>query len=246
MGEERNRGQTLSMIRLHVVAEGQAEEAFVNSILAIHLGSFDISTDVRCVETSRTRMRIYRGGVTKYPKIKRDLQLWMKEDDNADSYFTTMFDLYGLGDDFPGWEAAKKAPKHYPRVAILERAFADDLAHRRFIPYIQLHEFESLLLADPTQFGIRFLNQEAAIQRLAEMVAKVDSPELLNDGPTTAPSKRIIKEIPEYEGTKASSAPLIAEKIGVSNLRKKCPHFHEWLSKVEALGTPPPATVEHR
>lgn len=51
------------MIRLHVVAEGQTEEAFVNSVLADHLGAFDVSTDVRCVETSRDKRRIGLGAI---------------------------------------------------------------------------------------------------------------------------------------------------------------------------------------
>ena len=41
------------MIRLHLVVEGQTEEEFVNSVLVDYLGQFQISTDARCVLTSR-------------------------------------------------------------------------------------------------------------------------------------------------------------------------------------------------
>lgn len=34
------------MIRLHIIAEGQTEEEFVNSILIEHLLNFNILTDV--------------------------------------------------------------------------------------------------------------------------------------------------------------------------------------------------------
>jgi hypothetical protein len=37
------------MIRLHVIAEGQTEEEFVNTVLAEHLGYFNISTSVHCI-----------------------------------------------------------------------------------------------------------------------------------------------------------------------------------------------------
>lgn len=225
------------MIRLHIVAEGQTEEAFVNDVLAVHLGGFEISADVRCVETSRTRLRIYRGGVRRYQKIQRDLQLWMKEDDNVDSFFTTMFDLYRLPVDSPQFDCARKAADPYSRVKLLEKAFADDINHRRFVPYIQLHEFEALLLSDPAQFGAQFLSHDKAIKHLIRLVSQVVSPELINDGPTTAPSKRIIQEIPEYEGAKVSAGPLIAAKIGIPAMRQRCPHFHEWLLKLEQLGT---------
>jgi hypothetical protein len=95
------------MIRLHVVAEGQTEEEFVNTVLSLHLGAFDISTDVRCVETSRDRRGIHRGGMLDYRRAKRDLTFWMREDRRADAFFTTMFDLYALPDDFPGFDAGK-------------------------------------------------------------------------------------------------------------------------------------------
>ncbi len=59
------------------------------------------------------------------------------------------------------------------------------------------------------------------------------NPELINDGKFTAPSKRIIKEIPEYD--KVNAGPLIVEKIGLDVLRRGCPHFNEWLTKLEDL-----------
>ena len=82
------------MIRLHIIVEGHTEEGFVKSVLVDHLGHFDISTDVRRVETARHRKTIFRGGLTSYQKVKKDLLLWMKEYQNSDSFFTTMFDLY--------------------------------------------------------------------------------------------------------------------------------------------------------
>jgi len=46
------------MIRLHIIAEGQTEEEFVNTILTEHLGYFNISTDVHRITTKRTRIQI--------------------------------------------------------------------------------------------------------------------------------------------------------------------------------------------
>jgi hypothetical protein len=62
------------------------------------------------------------------------------------------------------------------------------------------------------------------------------NPEEIDDGATTAPSKRIIKLIPEYEHRKASAGPIIAEKIGLRRIRERCPHFDEWIKKMERLG----------
>ena len=55
------------------------------------------------------------------------------------------------------------------------------------------------------------------------------------DGKTTAPSKRIIALLPEYEARKADAGPDIAEFITLPILRQQCPHFDAWLSKLEGL-----------
>lgn len=224
------------MIRLHFIVEGQTEETFVNRVLADHLGNFGISVDVRCVETSRRRARIYRGGLREYQRVRRDLTLWMKEDQNKDAYFTSMFDLYALPEDFPLYHESKKFTSPYDRVSKLEQAFREDMQHYRFTPYIQLHEFEALLLSDRPKFDWEFIDHDKAIQNLIALTATFESPELINDGPHTAPSKRIINEIPEYLGRKSSSGPIIADKIGITHIRSKCPHFESWLSQIEALG----------
>jgi hypothetical protein len=223
------------MIRLHAVVEGQTEETFVNRVLSYHLGQFDISIDARRVETGRRPAKIFRGGLRKYQQARKDLDLWMKEDRHPDAYFTTMFDLYALPSDFPGYDTSRQCASPYGRVAALEEAFEEDLDHPRFIAYIQLHEFEALLLSDPAKFDWEFLQNDQAIRNLIQMAASVASPELINDDPTTAPSKRIIREIPEYEGRKPSAGPLIAEKIGIPTIRTRCVHFDAWLTRLEAL-----------
>jgi hypothetical protein len=223
------------MIRLHMVVEGQTEETFVNRLLAEHLGRFDLSVDVRRVETSRRRAKIYRGGLLHYRKVRKDISLWMKEDQNPDAYFSTMFDLYALPDDFPEFDLAAKFPTPYERVIALEDAFGRDIQHPRFIPYIQLHEFEALLFSDPSKFDWEFIDHDKEIRKLIEIANSFNTPELIDDNPQTAPSKRIIKEIPEYSGRKSSAGPIIAEKIGIQAMREKCVHFNDWVTRLESL-----------
>ena len=118
----------------------------------------------------------------------------------------------------------------------LEDAFADDIDSNRFIPYIQLHEFEALLSADIDKMRIFYLeDKNNAIQRLKNIVNVFDSPELINEGNETAPSKRIIMEIPEYEDDKVLIGPTVAKEIGLPVLRERCVHFNEWMSKIESL-----------
>jgi hypothetical protein len=92
-----------------------------------------------------------------------------------------------------------------------------------------------MLFADPTAFEISFENCQDQIQQLKAIAASVSSIEHIDDGKTTAPSKRIVAIIPEYDGRKTSAGPDIAEYIGLKTIRERCPHFHQWLTHLENL-----------
>jgi len=222
------------MIRLHITAEGQTEQAFVKTVLTPHLAGFDVFADARCVLTSKDKRaaKEYRGGLLSYDKAKKDIQNWLKEDNHSECRFTTMFDLYALPDDFPGYADSIRETDKYKRVEMLEQAMEQDINDPRFIPYIQLHEFEALILADPQQLDWEYLEHDRPINSLKSMIGG-QNPELINDGPTTVPSKRILAEIPEYDKVTAGIA--VAAKIGLSTLRQKCRHFGDWLAGLEQL-----------
>lgn len=222
------------MIRLHITAEGQTEQAFVKIVLAPWLAQFNVFADARCVLTSKDKRaaKEYRGGLLSYEKAKADMQAWLKEDNHAECRFTTMFDLYALPDCFPGYAAAKRISDRYERVQFLEQALARDIDDFRFIPYLQLHEFEALILADAQKLDWEYMEHDRAIRNLLNMVDG-QNPELINDRPDKAPSKRIIAEIPEYD--KVSAGVTVTKKIGLPVLRAKCRHFNEWLTCLESL-----------
>lgn len=227
------------MIRLHITAEGQTEQGFANKMLRSHLAQYQVMVSARCVLTSRDRRtnKEYRGGLYSYERVKNDIQDWIKGDNHAECRFTTMFDFYALPKDFPGYEEAKSQQDPYQKVKILEEYLQSDIGDWRFIPYIQLHEFEALILADPQKLEEEYLDQAQAIANLITMVGG-GNPELINDGPSTAPSKRILKEIPGY--SKSTAGPAVTERIGIEILREKCPHFNGWISLLEQLnGTRP-------
>ena len=222
-------------IRLHFTVEGQTEQDFVKRLLEPHLADMSVWTSARCVLTGRKRGYEYRGGMTTYQRARNDIIRWMLEDQNTDARFTTMFDLYALPNDFPGFQDSLKASDPYERVRILENALFEDLSDSRFIPYIQLHEFEALLLSGPQELDSQLDDRDREIENLVKMVGEFDSPELIDDGSQTSPSMRIIAEIPEYDGLKVSAGPIVAERIGLPTLRAKCKHFSEWLDKLESL-----------
>ncbi|MGA2329545.1 MAG: DUF4276 family protein [Bryobacteraceae bacterium] len=222
------------MIRLHAVVEGQTEESFVNRILAQELWPHQVITDVHMITTGRHGSRIHRGGLASYAKWRKDLTLWMKEDHNPDARFTTMVDLFRLPSDFPGYDACRGDIDPLRKAKRLEDAFADDIEDRRFIPYIQVHEFEALLFVEPLKFDVAFPGRAEAAERLAAVRRDFSSPEHIDDGAETAPSKRILAVLPEYQ--KPVAGPLILQHIGMTALRRECAHFDEWIRQLESCG----------
>lgn len=225
----------MSGIHLHIIAEGQTEQQFVLKVLAPHLAHYQVYADARCILTSKDKHagKQYRGGLLSYQKAKNDIQTWLKEDSRTSCRFSTMFDLYALPNDFPDFAQAQGCTDPYKKIACLETALAQDIDDRRFIPYIQLHEFEALILADARKLDWEYLEHDQAIANLVKMVGD-GNPELINHGAQTAPSKRILREIPEYG--KVTAGWTVVEQIGLATLRHKCPHFNEWLTGLEQLG----------
>ena len=222
------------MIDLYITAEGETELNFALKILRPHLAEFHVFVDARCVLTSKDKRTSneFRGGVLKYAQAQKDIYAWCQEKRRSHCRFTTMFDLYALPDDFPGYVAASQEADPYKRVSMLEKNMAQSIRDGRFIPYIQLHEFEALILAAPQNLDWEYLEHETQIRKLISMVEN-QNPELINDGGETAPSKRILKEIPEYD--KVTSGVAVVQKTGLPTLRAKCGHFNEWLSRLERL-----------
>ena len=222
------------MIRLNIVAEGQTEQRFIEKLIKPHLAQINVFVSCHCVQTS-SGGRIYSGGISSFSNLKRNIASWVRQDQQRDVRFTTMIDLYGLPGDFPGYGKEAKHSDPYKQVTELEENLGNEIADRRFIPYLQLHEFEALLLSNPSAFKSYFKNANVgALQALAK---DLKSPELINTGEKTAPSKRIIEIIPQYSRLKAVAGPIIAAHTGLDKMREKCPHFHAWLSKLETLSS---------
>lgn len=152
----------------------------------------------------------------------------------ASVYFTTMFDLFRFSSNFPDYEGAMAMPDPRSRATTLQNTMLEDIGDNRLLPYIQVHEFEALVLADPQELAKDYPESRAGVNQLAgEIAAKFKDPELINGGRATAPSKRIEQKICNYR--KPSSGPIITARIGLSKLRNKCPHFSAWVDKLESL-----------
>lgn len=217
------------MIELCVVVEGPTEEGFVRDVLAPHLFKHQVNCNASIVGRPGKK-----GGVRSIQRVTAHLRKWM-QDRRPSLRFTTMFDLYKLPSDFPGFQESRALHDAYARAEQLEVALAAKFEDSRFIPYLQLHEFEALLLADPTKFKTFFPDCERVIPQLLKLASLEGSPELINDGETTSPSKRVIKLLPGYMNLKSVAGPAIAREIGLATIREKCHHFSQWLTRLEEL-----------
>jgi hypothetical protein len=89
---------------------------------------------------------------------------------------------------------------------------------------------------NPLKFLDAFPDQGATVDLLRGVRESFPTPEDIDDGQATAPSKRIVDLLPDY--TKTVAGILIVKRIGLTVLRDECPHFNEWIEKIVRTLTP--------
>ena len=226
------------MIRLHIACEGQTEEVFVRTVIAPHLGSFHVFATATIVGTPKRRASApLRKGGGGWQLWERDLRRLL-DGPTPDLRVTTLFDLYGLPDGFPGRDGFAAITDTVRRCVQIERALSDHFDDRRFLPYLQRHEFEALVLgALPALREMLDAREDVdGVDRLEVEIGN-HSPEDIDDEAASAPSKRLKRHVPSYR--KLVHGPTAVEAIGLVTLRRKCPKFDSWLSQLESLNETP-------
>jgi len=156
-----------------------------------------------------------------YAKIKPQINRKCLEDRSA--FVTTMFDLYGLPNDFPVSSFLPKTSDPFQKAEYLEREMGEDIGHKNFIPNLLVHEFEGILYSNPQAFSAWF--GESVVPILQGDRNAFPSPEHINDNPLTAPSKRIRNCCDGYD--KPLHGSLLAIDIGLDSIRQQCQHFNQ-------------------
>ena len=212
------------MIRLAVSVEGQTEEEFVKSVLAGHLRSMGVEPTLVLIGRARG---VSGGGNVSVERLASDM-FYLYESFDA---VTSLVDFYG----FRG--------KRDRTVEELEQHLDQEIQTRvreswdqgKVVSYVQKHEFEGLLFSDVKAFGAVVVNvPDRSIEQLSKVCSQFPTPEDINDSPTTAPSKRIVNVISNYQ--KRLHGPQVAEEIGLDVIRERCPRFGNWVRRLESLG----------
>lgn len=212
-------------VELKILCEGPTENNFVRLVLAPHLKPLGVYP---------RPLPLCHGnyGVVAFETLRKAVQNEVGRLRHH-QYVTTMIDLYGMR-NFPGDPPDRSDA--YQRVRSIEAGMATEFRNPQVIPYIQVHEFEALVFTDLKILEGQYPdgNVAKAVEQLRADVGD-QAPELINDGPNTAPSKRLQRYLGEYN--KVVDGPAIAGKIGLERLRRACPHFGEWLTRLESLAT---------
>lgn len=220
------------MSRVYIVVEGPTEESFISNVLARALWPRQVYLTPIILGVPG-----HKGGRTSYARVKKDVLVQLKQDRSA--YCSTMFDLYGLGKGFPGTPLPPNLP-NMEKVLRIEQAVTQDIVATapelrpevRFIPYLQLHEYEGMLFSNPSAFA-NGIGQPTLAQSFERIRAEFPTPEDIDDRPDLAPSKRVIRLHPSYN--KRVDGTLGADAVGIEMIRQECPHFRAWVERLEGL-----------
>ncbi len=88
------------------------------------------------------------------------------------------------------------------------------------------------MFSEPATFADA-IGRPALRDAFVEIRLKFETPEHIDDSPVTAPSKRILALIPDYE--KPLMGETATKAIGLRRIRQECPLFDAWLKTLECL-----------
>lgn len=209
------------MIRVGIAVEGPTEEDFVKRVLANHLASSGV--------WPYPALPHRRGGNISVQRLASGMRELLRGFDAV----TSLVDYYG----FKGKEEGTPDELESMGLDQLNRTVARPVTSRRVFPYVQRHEFEALLFSEVERFRCIPSVSEASVDGLVEVRGQFATPEDIDDGSETAPSKRLSQWVPGYD--KRVHGTLVAQEIGVSRIRSECPRFDAWLRKLESLPAAP-------
>lgn len=212
----------MTVRQIAVVVEGQTEEAFISQVLSPRLGP-DIHLQPIITHTRRTAGGAHKGGGG-WAGYRRHLMNLVHQPHWY--HVTTMIDFYAYPLDAPGHDC-HTGPQHNQNLCVARRELAmkSDIPGQ-WSPFIMLHEFETLILAAGSS-APSVLGDSDAPAKLREIVESAGGPELVNDGPNSAPSKRVANVLPGYR--KAQDAVAILANADLEAIGQACPHFGAWL-----------------
>jgi len=227
----------MNSVDVYIVVEGLTEQTFVRDVLAPHMAQEKIYMNPVLIGKPG-----HKGGDIRFERAKNDIGNFLRQ--RGDTYISTMFDYFRIDSNWPGREEVRRqvfngtALTASYKAEIIETAMHDEIvksfsgydSENRFIPYIEMHEFEALLFSDA---GILAEKIEIEVSEIRKIIEGFDNPEEINDNPEKAPSKRLGALTNGYR--KVAMGKTVSETIGIQAIRSQCPHFNSWLTKLSEM-----------
>ena len=226
-------------IYLHCIVEGATEKRFIDEVLAPYLANKCIFVTSSENITSVSHGRISgKGGDIRFSRLEHQITKFLKG--RSDLYVATFSDYYGVH-EWPGLDRIPDNAMPGEIAAILNQAAIDKLVNdepqlrcdSRYLPFTAVHEFEALLFSNPDILEREIHAYPGSVKAI---LRECGSPEQINTGKETAPSKRIMS-LAKIPYSKVTNGIEIAKMITVDTMRERCPLFDEWLKKIEPLAT---------
>ena len=175
-------------MKLFIYVEGQEEELFVNRVLRNYLRSFGVAVQKPILAATSFRIgsdegaEVTIGGVTNYDAIREDIRnLFANDAIEAGDVLTSFIDLYALLLSFPGSDqSAVQGLRGGKKAELIEQEWKVDIGRPNFFPYIQVHEFEALVLTRPSALEGYYPEHAASIAHLTSDCKPFRTPEDIN------------------------------------------------------------------
>lgn len=222
------------MKALIILVEGETEQEFINRILAPYFVSKGLNTEIRPIMIEKSGGG---HGFSNIQHLKNTIRPVLNRVDEP--IITTLIDHYGINSErkLPGYTTitiTNTEERIQQMEVILQNEIQKIKAYRFFIPYIQQHEFETMLFAKPED-GFD-LEEESIKSDIINLCSQFENIEDINCTPEGAPSKRIVHIFKEKgkKYSKVSDAVDIVELTGIEVILEKCPRFKNWVEKLIA------------
>jgi hypothetical protein len=215
---------------VYIVVEGITEKTFIDECLKPywieHFGLYE----VYATQIGRPGEK---GGDVRLERVLENVQRHLKQ--QPDSYVTTFFDYYGNKlKKLEGYSTCESLSTATQRIACLEQGLYDLVASPRFIPFLQKHEFESLIFSSGKALT-SYLTDEAC-QAIIKIRDDFAGPENINTN--NSASHRLAEIFDLYQRAKYSKklyGSILALEIGLPTILKECPRFAAWVERIGKL-----------
>ncbi len=226
----------MNSVIVNIVVEGPSERNFIHSVVTPYLAEQGVYVAASVVGKAG-----HKGGNVKFERVLTDIKNYLKQRD--DTFVSTMVDYFRLDTNWPGMDEIQSRLSSGETVPLDEKSrilqqatlksvssALPDIAklEERFIPYIQMHEFEALLFSDA---NILAAQMKINLNDLQLVIDEYETPEHINTDPIKAPSKRIAQLAGYYKKVRQSLP--IAQQIGLTKMRQQCQLFNQWLNFFE-------------